>query len=138
MQSVSELAGGVAGKVDALSERLSTLDARASGIDAFDEKIESLRSEVAKAATEANELLAPAGELQKHRQAVEQLSSQAVENVAVLDAMKKDQTELDEARERLRGAKEQVEQAAGATPRSSPILRGCRPSPGRWPMNTRA
>jgi outer membrane murein-binding lipoprotein Lpp len=90
VQSVSELAGGVAGKVDALSERLSTLDARASGIDAFDEKIESLRSEVAKAATEANELLAPAGELQKHRQAVEQLSSQAVENVAVLDAMKKD------------------------------------------------
>ena len=74
VQSVSELPGGGAGKVDALSQRLSTLGARASGIDAIYAKTESRRSEVAKAVTEADELLAPAGDLQKHRQAVDQLS----------------------------------------------------------------
>ena len=46
MQSVTEHASGAAGKVDALTKRLSTLEARASGLGSIDTKIESLRSEV--------------------------------------------------------------------------------------------
>jgi hypothetical protein len=40
------------------------------------------------ATTTAEQLLAPTGELHQHRQAVQQLASQAEQNVALLEAMK--------------------------------------------------
>ena len=57
-------------------------------------------------------LLAPEGQLQKHRLEVQQLASQAVHNVALLDAMKKEQGTLDELRERLRTAQNEVKSSA--------------------------
>ncbi len=112
MQSVTENAAGTAGKMDRLTQRLSTLEARASGLEAIDAKIESLTTGIGDAAATAERLLSPTGELHKHRQEVQQLSSQAMQNVATLDAMKKEQATLDEARERLRASQRQVEEAA--------------------------
>ncbi|HJN44823.1 MAG: hypothetical protein QGI10_05280 [Vicinamibacterales bacterium] len=63
----------------------------------------------------AKRLLAPDAELQKHRHEVQQLSAQAIQNVALLDAMKKEQSTLDEVRERLRVGLREVEDSASKT-----------------------
>ena len=115
LQDVHDRAGGTAGKMDTLTKRLSTLEARAAGLEEIGNRIETLRGGVSKVEDTAQQLLAPDGELQKHRHEVQQLSAQAIQNVALLDAMKKEQRTLDELRERLRIAQSEVKDAASTT-----------------------
>ncbi len=115
LQDVHDRAGPAAGKMDTLANRLSTLEARATGLEEIGDRIETLRGGVRKVEETAQQLLAPDGELQKHRHEVQQLSTQAVQNVALLDAMKKEQSTLDEYRERLRTAQSEVEDSASRT-----------------------
>ena len=110
-----ETAGGTAGKMDTLTKRLSTLESRAAGLEEIGNQIETLRGGVNKVEETAQQLLAPDGELQKHRHEVQQLAAQAGQNVALLDAMKKEQGTLDELREALRMAQTEVEGAASKT-----------------------
>ena len=109
LQDVKDRAGGTAGKMDTLAKRLSTLEARASGLEEIGNRIETLSGGVSKVEETAQQLLAPDGELQKHRHEVQQLSTQPIQNVALLDAMKKEQSTLDEVRERLLVAQREVE-----------------------------
>ena len=112
MQDVNDRAGGATGKMAALVKRLSKLEARATGLEKIGNRVETLRGGVRKVEETAQQLLAPNGELQKHRHEVQQLSAQATQNVALLDAMKKEQSTLDEFRERLRVAQTDVEDSA--------------------------
>ena len=115
LQEVNDRAGPTAGKMDDLAERVSTLDARFAGLEEVGDQFETLRGEVGKVEESVQRLLAPDGELEKHRHGVEQLSAQAIQNVAQLDAMKKEQSTLDEVRERLQVAQREVEGAASTT-----------------------
>ncbi len=115
LQDVNDRAGGTSGKMDALVKRLSKIEARASGVEDIGTRVETLRSGVSQAEEIAKRLLAPDAELQKHRHEVQQLSAQAIQNVALLDAMKKEQSTLDEARERLRVGLREVEDSASKT-----------------------
>ena len=115
LQDVNDRAGPAAGKMDTLAKRLSTLEARATSLEEIGDRIETLRGGVSKFEETAQQLLAPDGELQKHRHEVQQLSTQAAQNVALLDAMKKEQSTLDEYRERLRVAQGEVEDSASKT-----------------------
>ena len=101
--------------MDTLVKRLSSLEARATGLEKIGDRIETLGGGVSSVEKTAQQLLAPDGELQKHRHEVQQLSTQAVQNVALLDAMKKEQRTLDEYRERLRLAQSEVEDSASKT-----------------------
>ena len=112
MQDVNDRAGGATGKMAALAKRMSTLEARATGLEEIGTRIETLRGGVSKVEETTQQLLAPNGELQKHRHEVQQLAAQATQNVALLDAMKKEQITLDELRERLRVAQTDVEDSA--------------------------
>jgi chromosome segregation ATPase len=112
LQEVNERAGGTAGKMDTLTTRLSTLEERATGLEKVEDRIDSLSGTVVKVEETAQRLLSPDGELQKHRLEVQQLSSQATQNVAMLDAMRKDQRTLDELRERLSVSQRELEEAA--------------------------
>jgi len=115
MQDVHDRAGGATGKMDTLATRLSTLESRATGLEEIGNRIETLRGGVSKVEETAQQLLATDGELQKHRHEVQQLSAQATQNVALLDAMKKEQSTLDEYRKRLRVAQSEVEDSASKT-----------------------
>ena len=88
MQDVSDRAGGATGKMAALAKRLSALEARATGLEELGNRIETLRGGVSKVEETAQQLLAPDGDLQKHRHEVQQLSAQGTQNVALLGAMK--------------------------------------------------
>ncbi len=115
LQDVSDRAGGTDGKMDTLAKRLSTLEERTTGLEEIGNRIENLRSGVIKAEETAHQLLAPDGDLQKQRHELQQLSTQAGQNVALLDTMKKEQSTLDELRERLRTAQSEVEDSASKT-----------------------
>ena len=115
LQEVSDRAGGTTGKMDALAKRFSTLETRATGLEEIGTQIKTLRGGVGELEKTTQQLLAPDGELQKHRHEVQQLSKQAGQNVALLDAMKKEQSNLDKLRERLRVAHTEVEDSAGKT-----------------------
>ena len=112
MQEVTDQAGGATGQMAVLEKQLSTLEARATSLEDIGSQIEALRGGVGKVEKTAQKLLAPNGDLQKHRHEVQQLSAQATQNVALLDAMKKEQDTLDELRERLRVAQTEVEDSA--------------------------
>ena len=115
LQEVNDRAGPTAGKMDDLLERLSTLEARFAGLGEVGDRFETLRSEVGRVEGSVQQLLAPDGELEKHRHGMEQLSAQAIQNVAQLDLMRKEQGTLDDVRERLREAQREAEGAASTT-----------------------
>ena len=50
----------------------------------------------------------PDGELQKHKQALQSISSQALQTRASLETLKKDQSALDELRDQLREAQTEI------------------------------
>ena len=68
--------------------------------------------EAATSAQQAGErLMAPDGELQKHRRQVQQLSSQALETQASVDAIKKERAALEEFRTQLRQSQNEIKQS---------------------------
>ena len=115
LQEVNDRAGPAAGKMDEIAERLSTLDARFAGLEEVGGRFETLRGEFGKVEEDVQQLLGPDGELEKYRNGVDQLSAQAVQNVAQFDAMKKEQGALDAVREQLRLAQREVEGATSTT-----------------------
>ena len=70
---------------------------------------------MANAEKETVRLTAPDGELQKHKQALQSLSSQALQTRASLDALKKEQATLEELREHLRHAQSDVKDSSDKT-----------------------
>ena len=70
---------------------------------------------MAQAEQTADKLLAPEGDLQKHKQAVQQLASQAIQTTANLDALKKEQKALNQLREDLRLAQVMVKDSGERT-----------------------
>ena len=70
--------------------------------------------------------LGPDGELQKHREAVQHLSSQALQTQATLDTLKKERAALEELRVKLRESEHEVKQA---TLQAGHAQRRARPDP---------
>ena len=62
----------------------------------MDIRIQVLLDLVGQAERTAEKLVAPDGELKQHRHAVQQLSSQALQTHASLDALSKEQSTLDQ------------------------------------------
>ena len=89
--------------------------ARQASSRRIDARIKSLTDAVAAAEQETGRLTAPDGELQKHKQALQSLSSQALQTRASLDALKKDQAALDELREQLRQAQTEIKASGDRT-----------------------
>jgi chromosome segregation ATPase len=104
LQEVEEKAGKANTRLNEVTERLAKTDARTAELDALDGKIRALEKTIAQAERETSRLTAPDGELEKHKAAMEALSSQALETRANLDALKQDQAVLDEVRGQLRQA----------------------------------
>ncbi|HEY3883583.1 MAG TPA: hypothetical protein VGL62_00140, partial [Vicinamibacterales bacterium] len=101
LEDVQEKAGKAHTRLDEIAGRLDTAADRVKALEAIDARIKGLTDEVARAEREADRLTAPDGELQKHKQALQNLSSQALQTRASLDTLKQDQAALDELREQL-------------------------------------
>src|SRR5207237_9689609 len=74
-------------------------------------RIETLKESAKQAEQTTQKALGPDGELQKHREAVQHLSSQALGTQATLDTLKKERSTLDELRGQLQKADGEVKQS---------------------------
>src|SRR5262245_34031863 len=75
LQDVEDKAGQANARLDEVNERLAKAGKRATELEAIDARIRSLVDAVTAAEAETSRLTAPDGELQKHKQALQSLSS---------------------------------------------------------------
>src|SRR3954464_11973896 len=113
LEQVSEKASGVTAKLDEIAERLVALDDRTKELESIDKRIVSLKDAARQAEQTTQKALGPDGELQKHREAVQHLSSQALGTQATLDTLKKERATLEELRGQLQKAEAEVKQSLG-------------------------
>src|SRR5438270_118336 len=115
LEQVSEKATGVTSRLDEITKRLTVLDDRTKELAELDKRIQSLKESARQAEQTTQKALGPDGELQKHREAVQHLSSQALGTQATLDTLKKERATLEELRGQLQKAEaEGMKQVARA------------------------
>ena len=105
LEQVSEKAASAGAKLDELTKRIATLDDRARELEDIDKRIQALKDAAKQAELATQKAIGPDGELQKHREAVQNLSSQALQTQATLDTLKKERAVLEELRGHLRNGR---------------------------------
>jgi len=76
---------------------------------------QALKEAARQAELSTQKAIGPDGELQKHREAVQHLSSQALQTHAALDTLKKERAGIEELRGHLREAEQEVKQTLTQT-----------------------
>src|SRR5262245_37737211 len=102
LEQVTERATSVTGKLDDIAKRLQSLDNRTSELEQVDKRIQDLKDQAKQAEATTQKAIGPDGELHKHREAVQHLTSQALQTQAVLDTLKKERNALEDLRGALR------------------------------------
>src|SRR4029078_6941598 len=89
---------------------------RTKDIETLDARIQALKDAAQQAEETTQRTIGPDGELQKHREAVLQLSSQALQTQSTIETLKKERSTLEELRAQVRiahvEAKQSVSQAS--------------------------
>ena len=89
-------------KLDELGHKVTGYDERARGLEQIETRISEVLDQVGEAHRVAEKITAPDGELQKHRLAVNQLASQALENQATIETLRKERALFDDLRGQLK------------------------------------
>src|SRR4051812_7316717 len=113
LEQVSEKAAGVTTRLDEITKRLAALDDRTRELTELDNRIQGLKEAAKQAEQTTQKALGPDGELQKHREAVQHLSSQALGTQATLETLKKERAALEGLRGQLRDTETEVKQSLG-------------------------
>jgi DNA repair exonuclease SbcCD ATPase subunit len=113
LEQVTDQAAGIAARLEEINKRVSSLDDRANDLQEIDKRIQALKDAARQAEQTTQKAIGPDGELRKHREAVQQLSSQALETQASLDTLKKERAALEELRGKLHGTRGQTGHDAG-------------------------
>src|SRR5919108_2994600 len=114
LEQVGQKAGQASDRLDELVKRVEGLEERARSFGEVDKKVAGLIATATQAQLAAEKLMAPDGMLQKHRQTVQQLSSQALETQASIDALKRERAALEEFRAQLRQNQVDIKQSLDA------------------------
>jgi methyl-accepting chemotaxis protein len=102
LEQVTEKATGITDRLDEIAKRLTALDERTHELEDVDKRIQALKDAAKGAEQTTLKALGPDGELHKHREAVQHLSSQALQTQAILATLKKERAALEELRGHLR------------------------------------
>jgi chromosome segregation ATPase len=113
LEQVGEKAMSVSSRLDDIARRLTALDDRTHEIEEVDKRIQALKDAAKQAEQTTQKAVGPDGELRKHREAVQQLSSQALQTQASLDTLKKERAAFEDLRGHLRDSEAEVKQAMG-------------------------
>src|SRR3989440_4951461 len=111
LEQVDQKAATTTSKLDEIVKRVEELEDRAKAFGEVEKRVQVLIESATQAQVAADKLMAPDGELQKHRQQVQQLSSQALETQASVDALKRERATLEEFRNQLRAAQGEIRQS---------------------------
>src|SRR5439155_2332862 len=111
LEQVTDRATSVTTRLDEIAKRLEALDEHTKQLEEVDKRIQALKDAARQAEQTTQKALGPDGELQKHREAVQHLSSQALGTQATLETLKKERAALDELRGQLRDADSEAKQS---------------------------
>src|SRR5688500_12670735 len=111
LEQVEQKAGVATEKLDGVTRRLQEIEDRARSFTEVEKRVQSLIDTATQAQAAAEKLMGPDGDLQAHRRQVQQLSSQALETQASIDALKKERAALEEFRTQLRSAQGEIKQS---------------------------
>src|SRR6266550_4144498 len=111
LEQVDQKAATTTTKLDEIVKRVEGLEDRARSFGEVEKRVQTLLESATQAQVAGEKLMAPDGELQKHRQQMQQLSSQALETQASVDALKRERATLEEFRNQLRGAQGEIKQS---------------------------
>ena len=90
LEQVGQKADAALKKLDELGQKVSGYEDRAKGLEQIEKRIAAMLDQVNEAQRISEKITAPDGELQKHRLAVNQLASQALENQATIETLRKE------------------------------------------------
>ncbi len=108
LEQVGQKADAALKKVDELGLKVTGYEDRAKGLEQIEKRISALLDQVNEAQRISEKITAPDGELQKHRLAVNQLASQALENQATIETLRKERSGFDDLRVSLRASTAEV------------------------------
>lgn len=111
LEQVGQKAAAASDRLDELVKRVDGLEESARSFGEIDTRIQALLDAAVQVQQAAEKLTAPDGELQKHRQSMQQLSSQALETQASIDALKKERAGLDDLRAQLRKSQGEIKES---------------------------
>src|SRR5262245_46935557 len=113
LEQMTDRVVGVTGRLDDIAARIALIDDRTKALEEVDLRIQALKDAANHAEQTTQKALGPDGELQQLREALHQLSSQAVSTYATVETLKKERATLDEVRGQLRKADSEVAQSMG-------------------------
>lgn len=113
LEQVAEKATAASARIDGITARLAAIDDRTKELSDVDARIQALKDAARQAEQTTQKAIGPDGELQKHREALQHLSSQALQTQASLDTLKKERSALDELRGQMRESEADVKQSIG-------------------------
>ena len=114
LEQVTERATSVTARLDEIAKRLTALDDHTRQLEELDKRIQALKDSARQAEQTTQKALGPDGELQKHREAVQHLSSQALQTQATLETVKLERAALEELRGQFARELDPIKQKAVA------------------------
>jgi len=108
LEQVGQKADVAMKKIDELGTKVSGHEDRARGLDQIEKRIAAMLEQVNEAQRISEKITAPDGELQKHRLAVNQLASQALENQATIETLRKERSSFEDLRTQLKASTAEV------------------------------
>jgi chromosome segregation ATPase len=112
-RSVDRKAGESTAHLDALATRLRELESRTAVLASMDGRIQQLADIAAQARRTADALMAPDGEMARHRQELQRLASLTAETRAAASALEQERAAIDECRSELSRSRSVMTVTAG-------------------------
>ncbi len=101
---VGQKADSALKRLDDLGHKVTGYEDRSKGLEQIEKRIAALLEQVHEAQRVSEKITAPDGELQKHRLAVNQLASQALENQATIETLRKERSSFEDLRGLLKAS----------------------------------
>lgn len=98
LEQVGQKADAALKRLDDLGQKVAGYEERAKGLEQIEKRIAAMLDQVHEAQRVSEKITAPDGELQKHRLAVNQLASQALENQATIETLRKERASFEDLR----------------------------------------
>ncbi len=102
LDQVGQKADAALKRLEELGQKVTGYEDRSKGLEQIEKRMAALLEQVHEAHRVSEKITAPDGELQKHRLAVNQLASQALENQATIETLRKERSSFEDLRALLK------------------------------------
>ena len=111
LEAIDQKASSIGERLGEMLSRIDGLEARTKAFDEVEQRVEAMLQRAGAAQEVAEKLMAPDGDLKKHRKQVQRLSSQTLETRASVEALARERSVLEDLREQIAQSKAETRQA---------------------------